>query len=90
MKTAALPPLRVSPQLREEAESLLAEGESLSAFMLESLTINIERRKAQEDFIARGLASGEAARKSGKYVSAASVIKKLETRLTKAERSRKA
>ncbi|MBL8518422.1 MAG: prevent-host-death protein [Betaproteobacteria bacterium] len=88
MRTAALPPLRVSPELRDSAEKLLADGETLSAFMLESLTLNIERRRAQDDFIARGLASGEKARRTGKYSSASSVLKKLEARLSKARSAR--
>jgi hypothetical protein len=87
MKSSALPPLRVNPALRDEAEQVLSEGETLSAFMLESLTLNIERRKAQQDFLARGLVSAAKARKSGRYVSAARVLGKLETRLLKARRT---
>ncbi len=49
---------------------------------------NVEFRYAQKAFIARGLASGAAARKSGKYVSAAAVLGKLTRRLDKARRGR--
>ena len=41
-------------------------------------------RKAQKEFIARGLASAAHARKTGKYVSADKVIEKLTRKLVKA------
>ncbi|OGA18419.1 MAG: hypothetical protein A3I63_03090 [Betaproteobacteria bacterium RIFCSPLOWO2_02_FULL_66_14] len=84
MKTDTVPPLRVSARLRREAESVLREGETLSAFMLASLTRGIESRKAQTAFIERGLASAARARKSGSYVPARRVIGKLHRRLERA------
>ncbi len=90
MKTSTLPPLRVEPGLRRAAERLLRKGESLSAFVEESVRESIERRTAQEDFIARGLASAEAARKSGKYISAEDVVAKLEQTLGATRKSAKA
>ncbi|MBS2023467.1 MAG: prevent-host-death protein [Deltaproteobacteria bacterium] len=90
MKSSTLPPLRVEPGLRQAAERLLRKGETLSSFVEESVRESIERRTAQEDFIARGLASAEAARKSGKYVSAAAVLAKLEQQLAPVRKSAKA
>ena len=84
MKTKTLPPLRVTPALRRDAKSVLAEGESLSAFVLESVTRNIEARRAQQAFIERGLASAERARKTGRYVAADTVLRKLSRRLASA------
>lgn len=84
MKTDTVPPLRVSSKLRKQAESVLREGETLSAFMLESLTRGIESRKAQAAFIERGLASAVRARKSGGYVPLAEVIRKLHRRFGRA------
>jgi predicted transcriptional regulator len=81
MKTRTLPPLRVTPELRRSAESVLGEGETLSAFVLESVARNIEARRAQQAFVERGVASAERARKSGKYVSAETVMRKLSRRL---------
>lgn len=40
MKTKTLPPLRVTPKLRREAESVLAKGETLSAFIFDSVANN--------------------------------------------------
>jgi predicted transcriptional regulator len=84
MKTAAIPAVRVSPELRQAAEELLRNGETLSGFVEEAVRRNVEYRQAQLAFIERGLASGEAARKSGKYVSSAAVLGKLARRLDKA------
>jgi hypothetical protein len=88
MKTGTIPPLRVSAKLRREAEAVLRERETLSAFMLESLTRNVESRKSQTAFIARGLAAAVRARKSRKYVPAAKVIGALRRRLARARRGR--
>jgi hypothetical protein len=70
MKTATLPSLRVEPELRDAAESVLQEGETLSGFIEASVRETIERRRARAEFIARGLASREEARRSGVYFAA--------------------
>lgn len=84
MKTATMPALRVEPELRQAAEEILRPGETLSAFVEDSLRRNVELRRAQQEFIARGLASRDAARESGEYVSASKVLSKLSARLKKA------
>jgi predicted transcriptional regulator len=88
MKTAAIPAVRVSPELRRAAEAVLHSGETLSGFVEDAVRRNVEFRYAQKAFIERGLASGEAARKSGKYVSAAAVLAKLARRLGPARKGR--
>jgi len=67
MKSATIPPLRVTPELRKAAESVLRANESLSAFVESSLVKQIEFRKMQQEFIARGLAARDASKKSGDY-----------------------
>ncbi|MBL8200027.1 MAG: prevent-host-death protein [Chromatiales bacterium] len=84
MKTTTIPPLRVSPELRREAEAVLREGETLSGFMLESLQESIARRRDQQEFIERGLKSAAKARSTGQYVTADDVVKQLAGRLKKA------
>jgi len=86
MKDTTIPPLRVSQELRKQAEAVLEEGETLSAFVLEALNRNIEYRKSRQEFIARGIASAARSRKTGRYVSAGAVIAKLARRLAKARR----
>ena len=81
MKTTTIPPLRVSPELRKQAEAVLEQGETLSGFALDAVTRSIEYRKSRQEFIARGLSSAAQAKKTGKYVSADKVIQKLERKL---------
>jgi len=77
MKTATIPALRVEPQLREAAQSVLANGETLSSFVEESLRSNIERRLYSQAFIARGIASCGEAKATQEYYSADSVMAEL-------------
>ena len=86
MKTAAIPAVRVPPELRQAAEELLAEGETLSGFVEDAVRRNVEYRQAQAAFVARGLASRDAARASGRYVKASTVLGKLNRRLTNAHK----
>jgi len=86
MKTTTIPPLRVSPELRKQAEAVLGKGETLSGFVLDALNRNIGYRKTRQEFVARGLASAARARKTGKYVPADRVIAKLSRKLLKARR----
>jgi predicted transcriptional regulator len=86
MKSSFIPAIRVSPRLRREAESVLREDETLSAFALEALARGVEARKAQAAFVARGLASAARARSSGRYVPAQRVLGKLRRRLAAARR----
>lgn len=84
MKNATLPPLRVDSELRAAAEAVLREGETLSGFVLEAVRLNIERREAQREFIARGLSSREQARASGEYVGADEMLARLDASLATA------
>lgn len=75
LKAAAIPAVRISPELRKAAEAVLESGEALSGFVEYAVRRNVEFRYAQKAFIGRGLASRDAARKSGKYVPAATVAR---------------
>ncbi len=86
MKTATFPSLRVEPELRQAAETVLREGESLSSFVEESIRASVERRKSQSEFIARGLISRDEAKRTGKYFAAEEVHAELDTMLAAAER----
>ena len=85
MKSTTIPPLRVSPEIRRQAEAALEEGETLSAFMLDALRRNIDIRAAQKEFVVRGLANASKAKKAGKYIPADRVIAKLKRRLSAAK-----
>jgi predicted transcriptional regulator len=83
MKTATLPPLRVSPELRQAAEAALREGESLSSLMEQSLRDEVNRRRTQAEFIARGLAAREDAKRTGVYFTVNESLARLDTILAK-------
>ena len=87
MKTATIPSLRVEPELRDaaESESVLQNGESLSSFVEQSIRASIERRRTQQAFIARGLASRNEARRTGEYFAAEDVLRELDDMRTEAE-----
>jgi len=86
MKTATMPALRVQPELRQAAEEILRPGETLSAFVEDSLRRNVEFRRTQQEFISRGLASRDAAKKTGVYVSSEEVLQELDDILVKAKK----
>jgi hypothetical protein len=81
MKTATFPSLRVERELREAAESVLCEGETLTSLIETAVREAIRRRQMQAEFLARGLRSSEDARRSGIYHSAAAVHGDLQRRL---------
>jgi len=85
MKSSTFPSLDIDASLRGAAEEVLAEGESLSGFIDDSVRANIDRRVAQREFIARGLASLAEAERTGRYRSAAEVIAGLRDQLAQAK-----
>ena len=86
MKTATFPSLRVEPELRQAAEAVLREGESLSSFVEESIRADVDRRRTRSEFVARGLAAREEARRTGEYFAADEVHRELEALLVAAEK----
>lgn len=88
MKSATFPAVRVTPELREAAESVLRPDETLSRFVEESLRSQIAYRVAEEDFVARGLRAAEDARRTGVYYSIEDVAAEMKKRLEAAKRKR--
>ena len=89
MKTATLPSLRVDPILRRDVESVLAEDESISKFTENAIRAQVELRKAQTDFISRGLASRNKALKTGVYISSEDALSHLKNMLDAAKKQNK-
>lgn len=83
MKTATIPPLRVTPDLRDAAESVLEEGETLSGFVEGALRKQIESRRVHNEFIARGLAAREEAQRTGAYYTKEESLAALDAILAK-------
>ena len=85
MKTATLPPIRVAPDLRLELEGVLEHGESLSQFVENAVRTTVAKRKNQAEFMRRGMAAIDAAKRSGSGIPADVVLAKLETKLAAAK-----
>jgi predicted transcriptional regulator len=85
MKTKTIPPLRVTPELRAAAESVLKDGESLSSFVEQSVRAQIRRRQLQQEFLERGLASLAEAEHTGTYFEADEVLAELDQMLAATE-----
>ncbi|WP_295680890.1 YlcI/YnfO family protein [uncultured Nevskia sp.] len=88
MKTATIPSLRVTPELRAAAESVLRDGESLSSLVEDALLQQVERRRTQQAFIARGLTARDEARSTGDYASKDDVLASLDAILEQSRRKR--
>lgn len=81
MKTATIPSVRVEPAFRAEIEAVLGDSESLSEFVETAVLESVRRRRNQAEFIARGMASLEAAKRTEDYVDADKVVGRLERKL---------
>ncbi|MEN9761046.1 MAG: hypothetical protein RI906_872 [Pseudomonadota bacterium] len=81
MKTATLPSVRVEPEFRSEVEAVLGDGETLSQFVELSVRAGVERRRAQAEFVARGLRARDEARRTGDYVDADDFVAGLQRQL---------
>lgn len=81
MKTATIPSLRVEPELRAAAESVLKDGETLSGLMEDALKKQVHYRKTQAEFLARGLAAREESKRTGEYYDADEVHDELRAML---------
>lgn len=81
MKTAILPQVRVAPELREQLEEVLREGETLSGFVEASVRGAVEYRRVQDAFQARGEAAWQAYQRDGVSRSANDVLAELQARL---------
>ena len=90
MKTSAIPSVRVEPELREELERNLRDGETVSQFVEASVREGVRRRLNDAEFVARGLRSLDEARVTGDYVDADTVVGKLERQLAQARKRKTA
>lgn len=81
MKSATFPSVRVDAELREAAEGVLREGETLTSLIEAAVRETIQRRQVQAEFLARGLQSRDSAMRTGIYHPAAEVHAELQCRL---------
>ena len=81
MKTDAIPAVRVQPELRERLQSVLREGETLSAFVESAVRGAVQRRVDDEAFIARGLAAAQRVREGAPTITPEEMLQRLQTKI---------
>lgn len=87
MKTATIPPVRVSARFRAELDKALEKGETLAALVEKAVSSEVLRRKSQAEFLRRGLAAIARTQQAGNGIAADAVIAKLEARLAAARQT---
>jgi hypothetical protein len=74
-------------EVRSADEVALVDGETLSGFVLEAIQLNIQHRALQQEFLVRGLAARDEARRTGKYVSEEEVMAGLDKALARSPKA---
>jgi excinuclease UvrABC helicase subunit UvrB len=73
--------LRVQPELREAAESVLSEGETLTSLMETAMRETIHKRRTQDEFNTRAMRAREHMQRTGISFLAKDVHDELQHRL---------
>jgi hypothetical protein len=81
MKSSTLPPVRVPEGLRDAAESVLTDGETLSSFIQQSVERAVEFRRIQAAFDARAGKALKHYKRTGISHAADAVVARLQTKL---------
>ena len=87
MKSTTFPFIRVDAELRQAARKVFRDGEMLPGFVGQSILEQLQRRNLRQEFIDRGLRSGESARNSGEYYTTEQVLAELDDVLKKARQN---
>lgn len=88
MKTATLPPVRIEPAFRQQAEEVLQPGETLTQLVESAVRTAVAVRRSQAEFLRRGIQAIEKTRLDATGIPAEQVIAGLEDRLTEARHAR--
>ncbi len=86
MKSAFLPAVRVEPDLRRDAESVLDDGESLSDFIATCVRNGVKWRRTQDAFLTRSQDTVDRALRDGSGISPQELLKRVDDRLDEARR----
>ena len=81
MKTSTLPPVRVEPELRRDAEAVLDEGESLSDFVASCVRDGVAWRRTQDAFLQRARDAAERSERDGSGISPQELLRRMDDRL---------
>lgn len=88
MRSAALPAVRITPELKQQLEDVLADGETVSALVERAVRGEFERRVMKDEFHRRGIEAIERVEAGGAYPTAKDVLGKLEAKLQRAKEGR--
>ena len=86
MKSVFLPAVRVEPDLRHDAESVLDDGESLSDFIATCVRNGVKWRRTQDAFLTRSQDAVHRAVRDGRGISPQELLKRMDDRLDEARR----
>jgi hypothetical protein len=86
MKSAFLPAVRVEPDLRRDAESVLDDGESLSDFIAACVRNGVKWRRTQDAFLTRSQDAVDRALRDASGISPQELLKRVDDRLDEAQR----
>jgi hypothetical protein len=81
MKSSTLPAVRVEPALRNDAEAVLDEGESLSDFVASCVRDGVAWRLTQDAFLARARDAVERSEREDSGISPQEVLRRMDVRL---------
>ena len=81
MKTSTLPPVRVEPELRRDAEAVLDEGESLSDFVASCVRDGVAWRRTQDAFLLRASDAVERSERDDSGISPQELLRRMDDRL---------
>lgn len=81
MKSSTIPPVRVRPALRQELEASLHEGETLAGFVEAAVRDAVDRRKAQAEFLRRGIEAIDRTKSAGDGLAVDVVVEGLQAKL---------
>lgn len=82
---SVIPPIRVETSLKQDLESVLQKGETVSSFVKSIIEREVEYRKIQNDFLQSALRAEEKSKKTGIYYTHEEVMGKLKTILDTAK-----
>jgi hypothetical protein len=88
MKTMSIPPVRVKPELREEIEAALLEGETMASLVEKAVRSEVKRRREQAEFVQRGLAAIARSEAAGDWRPAEQVLDRLQAHIEAARARR--
>lgn len=88
MRSTELPAVRVTPELKQQLEKVLSDGETVSALVERARRGEIERRVIEDEFRRRGIGAIERVEAGGAFFTAEDVLGKLKAKLQRAQESR--